>query len=119
MLSVLGCAGPCCAAYDLTNGGKPFYSTWLVGRSVLNGGVMWTKSMNASGWSQLPVSRPTVHLGVASLVTGSQVVVMEAGSGSTRFVYSAGGRACVCVCVVCGGGSSSVHTCLGAWMRGV
>ncbi|EFN52382.1 hypothetical protein CHLNCDRAFT_58851 [Chlorella variabilis] len=76
-------------SYDLTNGGKPFYSTWLVGRSVLNGGVMWTKSMNASGWSQLPVSRPTVHLGVASLVTGSQVVVMEAGSGSTRFVYSA------------------------------
>ncbi|KAI3430381.1 hypothetical protein D9Q98_004976 [Chlorella vulgaris] len=75
-------------SFDINNGGKPLYTTYMVGRSVIDGSVAWATSMNSTGWSQLPVSRPVAHLGVAAFVTGKQVVVVAAAGGGTRFVQN-------------------------------
>jgi len=84
---------PPSAAYDLYNGGKPKYNTYLVARSLATGGPIWAKNMTELGFSQLPVSPPVVHVGVVSLVTAQELVVMDAGSGQLRFEELAGGCA--------------------------
>lgn len=108
------CACPSPAAYDVANGGQPVYNTWLVGRSVATGNVVWARSTAASGWSQLPVSRPTVHLSVAAVATGGQAVLLDAASGQTRFQYDAGGWVAGSVFVRGGEAGGEAH-----WRRSV
>lgn len=81
---------PTPAAYDINNGGQPMYTTHLVGRSLKDGGAVWASSMAAAGFSQLPVSPPLEHVGVAAAVTGSQMLVLNAGGGGVRYTVDQG-----------------------------
>lgn len=67
------------------------YNTYLVARSLDNGAVVWTQNMtDATGPSKLPVSPPTVNLGVVSLVTAQGLGVLDGGSGQMRYTVEEG-----------------------------
>lgn len=40
---------PCPAAYDLASGGKPVYNTYLVGRKLRDGGLVWAVNVSSMG----------------------------------------------------------------------
>ncbi|KAL4422642.1 hypothetical protein ABPG75_008839 [Micractinium tetrahymenae] len=72
-------------SYDPVSG-KPVYNTFLVARSLDTGAAVWAQNLTATaGPSKLPVSPPTVNLGVVSLVTAQGLAVMDAGSGQMRY----------------------------------
>lgn len=78
------------AAYDSVSG-TPVYNTFLVARSLDTGAVEWTQNMTGmTGPSKLPVSPPTINLGVASAVTAQGLMVMDAGSGQMRYTLAEG-----------------------------
>jgi hypothetical protein len=66
------------------------YSTFLVGRSVDSGALVWAKDLSQLGFGKLPVSPPVIHLGTLTFVTGGGLAVWDAGSGQQWFVESSG-----------------------------
>ncbi|PRW20529.1 tyrosine-specific transport -like [Chlorella sorokiniana] len=71
-------------SYELGSG-KPVYNTYLVGRSLKDGGIIWAANMSALGYSKLPVSPPVINVGVAAVTTSQELVVFDAGSGFMRW----------------------------------
>lgn len=76
-------------SYDQFNGGRPKYDTFMVARSLDRGTPVWVVNLTFVGLSPVPVSPPTVQLGVLSFVTAAQMVVMDAGSGKMRYMVEA------------------------------